>query len=64
MTYKIGLLEIMLFRCFSIFFLYKNIRKNHEKIVKLEEICKQNSYPEKFIEKCIENFLTKFTHLR
>ena len=47
MTYKTGLLETMLFHCFSICYSYK---KFHEEIVKLKEIFERNSYPEKFIE--------------
>ena len=56
MTYKIGLLETMLFCCFSICSSYV---KFHKEIVKLKEIFKQNSYPEKFIDRCIKNFLNK-----
>ena len=51
MTYKTGLLETMLFRCFSICSSYE---KFHEEIVKLKEIFKRNSYPEKFIDRCIK----------
>ena len=53
MTYKTGLLETMLFRCFSICSSYE---KFHEEIVKLKEIFKRNSYPEKFIDRCIKKF--------
>ena len=56
MTYKTGLLETMLFRCFSICSSYE---KFHEEIVKLKEIFKRNSYPEKFIDRCIKIFLNK-----
>ena len=56
MTYKIGLLETMLFRCFSICSSYG---KFHEEIVKLKETFKRNSYPEEFIDRCIKNFLNK-----
>ena len=57
MTYKIGLLETTLFHCFSICSSYE---KFHEEIVKLKEIFKQNSYPEKFIDRCIKkDFLNK-----
>ena len=56
MTYKTEFLETMLFRCFSICFSYE---KFHEEIVKLKEIVKRNSYPEKFIDRCIKNFLNK-----
>ena len=31
----------------------------HEEIVKLKEIFKRNSYPEKFIDRCIKIFLNK-----
>ena len=54
--YKTGLLEIMLFRCFSIFYSYE---KFHEEIVKLKEIFQSSSYPEKSIDRCIKNFLNK-----
>ena len=46
----------MLFHCFSICSSYG---KFHEEIVKLEETFKQNSYPEKFIDRCIKNFINK-----
>ena len=52
MTYKTGLL----FHCFSICSFYE---KFHEEIVKLKEIFKQNSYPQKFIGRCIKIFLNK-----
>ena len=54
MTYKTEFLETMLFRYFSICFSYE---KFHEKIVRLKEIFKRNSYPEKFTGRCIKNFL-------
>ena len=60
MAYKIGLLETMLFGCFSICSSYETF---HEKIVKLKEIFKRNSYPEKFTDRC-KNFLTNFAYLR
>ena len=56
MTYKTGLLETMLFRCFSICSSYE---KFHQEILKLKEIFKRNSYPEKFIDRCIKNFINK-----
>ena len=56
MTYKTGLLETMLFGCFSICFSYE---KFHEEIVRLKKIFKRNSYPEKFIDRCIKKFLNK-----
>ena len=52
MTYKIGLLENMLFCCFSISTFYE---KFHKEIVNLKEIFKQNSCPEKF-DRFIKNF--------
>ena len=55
MAYKTGLLE-MLFRCFSIRSSYE---KFHEETVKLKEIFKRKFYPEKFMDKCIKNFLNK-----
>ena len=55
MTYKIGLLENMLFCCFSISTFYE---KFHKEIVNLKEIFKQNSCPEKF-DRFIKNFLNK-----
>ena len=56
MTYKTGLLQAMLFRCFSIYSSYENF---HEETVKLKEIFKRNFYPEKFIDRCIKKFLNK-----
>ena len=53
MTYKTGLVETMLFPCFSICFSYE---KFHKEIVKLKEIFHRNSYGEKCIEKCIKSF--------
>ena len=41
-------LETMLFLC-----------KFHEEIVKLKRIFKRNSYPEKFTDRCIKDFLNK-----
>ena len=55
-TYKIGLLETMLFHCFSICFSYE---KFHKEIVKLKKIFKRNSYREKLIDRRIKNFLSK-----
>ena len=46
----------MLFRCFPICSFYE---KSHEEIVKPKEILKRNSYPDKFIDRCIKNFLNK-----
>ena len=46
----------MLFCCFSI---CSSSEKFHEEIVKLKEIFKLNSYPEKFIDRCIKRFLNK-----
>ena len=48
MTYK-----SVLIRCFSI---CSSSEKFHDETVKLKEIFKRNSYPEKFIDKCIKNF--------
>ena len=56
MTCKMGLLETMLFGCFSICSSYE---KFHEETVKLKEIFKQNSYQEKFMDRCIKFFLNK-----
>ena len=56
MTYKTGLLDTMLFRCFSICSSYE---KFHAEIVKLKGIFKRNSYPEKFMDRCIKNLLNK-----
>ena len=50
MTYKIGLLETILFCCFSI---CSPNEKFHEQIAKFKEIFKWNSKPEKFIDGCI-----------
>ena len=46
----------MLFHCFSIRSSYE---KFHEEIVKLKEIFKRNSYPEKFIDICMKILLNK-----
>ena len=51
-TYKFGLLETMLFHCFSIWSSYE---KFHEEIM-LKEIFGRKSYPEKFIDRCKTNF--------
>ena len=56
MTYITGLLDDMLFRCLSICSFYE---KFHEAVVKLKEIFKRNSYPEKVIDTCIKKFLNK-----
>ena len=52
MTYKTRLL----FRCFS---LWSSYEKVHEEIVKLKEIFKRNSYPEKFIDDVLIYFSNK-----
>ena len=61
MTHKFGLLETLLFRYFS---LCSSFEKFHEEIAKLKEIFKRNSYPDKFIDKCIKKFSKKFHVLK
>ena len=56
LTYKTGLLETTLIRCFSV---CPSNEKFHEEIVKLKEMFNRNSYPEKFIDRCIKNFINK-----
>ena len=56
MTYKFGLLETMLFRCLSICSSYE---KFPEEVVKPKEIFRQNSYPEKFMDRCIKKYISK-----
>ena len=44
--------------------LSSSCEKFHEDIAKLKEIFKLNSYPEKFIDKCIKNLLNKLHVLK
>ena len=53
-TYKTGLIESLLFRCFN---LCSDFVKFHHEINILKSILYKNSYPRDFIEKSIKNFL-------
>ena len=55
-SYKFGLVLTLLHRVFSICSTYKQF---HEELEKLTAILRKNSYPEKFIERCIRKFLNK-----
>ena len=58
MTNKTGLLENWdVIRCFSICSSYEKI---HKEIAKFKEIFKRNSYPQKFIDRCIKNIFYEF----
>ena len=49
-SYKIGLVSTLIFRCFSI---CSDMSRFHEELVKLKEIFKKNGYPQSLVEKCI-----------
>ena len=55
---KIGLLNILLYRCFRIF---SDQTKFHLELVKLKDVLKNNGYPENFINTCFKVFLHKKT---
>ena len=51
---KIGLLHILLYRCFRI---TSDWTKFHLELVKLIDVFKNNGYPDNFINNCFEVFL-------
>ena len=55
-SYKHGLVNTLIFRCFKICSSYEEIRNE---IVSLKDILKHNSYPKNFIDNCIKNFFDK-----
>ena len=55
-TYKIGLIKSLLFRCFSLCF---DFIKFHHEIDKLKSILYKNSCPRDLIDKCIKEFLDR-----
>ena len=55
-TYKAGLIEPLLFRCFS--FCWDFVKFHHE-INILKNILYKNSYPRDFVGKCIEEFFDR-----
>ena len=55
-TYKTGLIESLLFRCFN---LCSDFVKFHHEINILKGILYKNSYPCDFVDKCIKKFLGK-----
>ena len=52
-SYKHGLVNTLIFRCFKICSSYEKI---HNEIVSLKDILKHNSYPKNFIDNCIKKF--------
>ena len=55
-TYKTGLIESLLFRCFN---LCSDFVKFYHKINILKSILCKNSYPRDFFDKCIKTFLDR-----
>ena len=55
-TYKTGLIESLLFRCFN---LCSDFVKFHHEINILKSILYKNSYPRDFVEKCIKKLLDR-----
>ena len=55
-SYKQGLVNTLIFRCFKICSSYEKI---HNEIVSLKDILKHNSYPKNFIDNCIKKFFDK-----
>ena len=55
-SYKHGLGNTLIFRCFKICSSYEKI---HNEIVSLKDILKHNSYPKNFIDNCIKFFFDK-----
>ena len=53
-TYKIGMINILLYRCFRIF---SDFTKFHLEMVKLMNIFKSNGYPKNFINNYFKTFL-------
>ena len=55
-SYKYGLVNTLIFRCFKICSSYE---KFHNEIVYLKEIFKRNRYPNDFVDLCIKKFFDK-----
>ena len=55
-SYKHGLVNTLIFRCFKICSSYEKL---HNKIVYLKEIFKRNKYPNGFVDLCIKKFFGK-----
>ena len=55
-SYKHGLVNTLIFRCFKICSSYEKL---HNEIVYLKEIFKRNRYPNDFVDLCIKKFLDK-----
>ena len=60
-SYKIGLVSTLIFRCFSI---CSDMSRFHEELVKLKQIFKNNGYPQSLVEKCIRLFFDKLFSVR
>ena len=56
LSYKTGLIWSLLYRAFS---LCSSFELLHQEILKEKDICKRNSYPISFIDKCVKRFLNK-----
>ena len=55
-SYKHGLVNTLIFRCFKICSSYEKL---HNEIVYLKEIFKRNKYPNGFVDLCIKKFFDK-----
>ena len=55
-SYKYGLVNTLIFRCFKICSSYEKL---HNEIVYLKEIFKRNRYPNDFVDLCIKKFFDK-----
>ena len=53
-TYKIGMIPVLIYRCFRI---RSDWTKFHLELVKLMDVFKSNGYPENFINNCFKTFL-------
>ena len=53
-TDKIGMIHILLYRCFAI---YSDWTKFHLELVKLMDLFKSDSYTKNFINDCLKTFL-------
>ena len=54
LEYKFGLVHTLLNRCFN---LSSDFLKFHHEVDKLKKTLSKNAYPQKFIDKCIQEFL-------
>ena len=55
-SYKHGLVNTLIFRCFKICSSYENL---HNEMVYLKELFKRNRYPNDFVDLCIKKFFDK-----